>query len=506
MQTARIVADPEFTIGPVDPRLFGSFIEHLGRAVYGGIYDPDHPAADDMGFRRDVLELVKEMGVTIVRYPGGNFVSGYNWLDGVGPQDRRPRRLELAWKSLETNRVGTDEFCEWARRAGVEVNMAVNLGTAGIDEARSLVEYCNHPGGSFYSDMRVANGYAEPHRIKNWCLGNEMDGPWQMGHKTAGEYGRLAAETAKVMKLADPGIELVVCGSSNAKMPAFGKWEATVLEHVYEYVDYISLHQYYHKVDNDLGTFLAQTMEMDDYIRSVVATCDYVRASKKLKKPLYLSFDEWNVWYQNDTDKALMRDTPWQEAPPLYEAPYTCEDALVVGLMLITLLRNADRVKIACMAQLVNTIAPISTVTGGGIWRQTIFYPFMHVANFARGTVLNLQIHSPRYSNPVYDAVPLLDAVAVLNEADQELTIFAVNRSQEGPLTLEGDLRGAGDYQLIEHIVLENPDLSARNTLEAPANVTPRSTALGDFAGGQLSVVLPGLSWNVIRLAKRPTA
>jgi alpha-N-arabinofuranosidase len=502
MPTAKIVADPEFRIGVIDPRLFGSFIEHLGRAVYGGIYDPDHPTADEMGFRQDVIKLVREMGVTIVRYPGGNFVSGYNWRDGIGPKEQRPKRLELAWKSLETNQVGTDEFCEWARRAGVEVNLAVNLGTAGIDEARNLVEYCNHPAGSFYSDLRIANGYTEPHRIRTWCLGNEMDGPWQMGHKTPDEYGRLAAETAIAMKWVDPDIELVACGSSSATMPTFGKWEATVLEHVYEYVDYLSLHQYYRKTDNDLATFLAQTLEMDNFIQSVVATCDYIRARKKLKKRLYLSFDEWNVWYQNDSDRAIMHDTPWQVAPPLYEAPYTFEDALVVGLMLITLLRNANRVKIACLAQLVNTIAPISTVTGGGIWRQTIYYPFMHVANFARGTVLNLQIRSPQYSNPLYDAVPLLDGVAVLNEEDEQLTIFAVNRSQEEPLTLEGDLRGVGDYKLVEHIMLENPDPLARNTLDQPNNVIPHSGGGAEFSKGWLSAVLPAVSWNVIRLSK----
>jgi alpha-N-arabinofuranosidase len=295
----------------------------------------------------------------------------------------------------------------------------------------------------------------------------------------------------------------VACGSSNAKMPTFGAWEATVLDHTYEHVDYISLHQYFRKNDNDLGTFLGQSLEMDNFIRSVVATCDYVYAKKKLKKQLYLSFDEWNVWYQNDADQALMHDPPWQVAPPLYEAPYNFEDALVVGLMLITLLRNADRVKIACLAQLVNTIAPISTVNGGGVWRQTTFYPFMHVANFAKGTVLNLQIQSAQYSNPVYDAVPLLDAVAVLNEEGAELTIFAVNRSQDGPLALEGDLRGVGDYKLIEHIVLENPDPSARNTIASPNNVVPRSQVQGDFANGQLSVSLPRLSWNVIRLAKK---
>jgi alpha-N-arabinofuranosidase len=402
---------------------------------------------------------------------------------------------------LETNEIGTDEFCEWARRAGSEVNMAVNLGTGGIDDARSLLEYCNHPGGSLYSDMRIANGYPEPHKIKTWCLGNEMDGRWQLGHKTADEYGRHAATTAAAMKWVDPSIELVACGSSNRKMPTFGQWEATVLDHVYEYVDYISLHQYYNKKDNDLGTFLAQTVQMDDFIRSVAATSDYVRAKKGLKKQLYLSFDEWNVWYQNPIDRELMEEQPWQVAPPLFEAPYTHEDALVVGMMLITLLRNADRVKIACLAQLVNTIAPISTVTGGPAWRQATYYPYLHASCYGRGTVLNLQVRSPSYANSTFDAVPLLDAVAVLNEEREEMTVFAVNRSQEGALPLQGDMRGVGNHRVVEHLVLEHIDPLAKNTAERPHEVVPHGRGDAQLRDGQLTATLPPLSWNVIRLA-----
>lgn len=503
MQSAKIVADPEFRIGEVDPRLYGSFIEHLGRAVYGGIYEPGHPTADELGFRRDVLDLVRELQCTIVRYPGGNFVSGYDWRDGVGPKAQRPRRLDLAWMSLEPNEVGTDEFCAWARQAGVEVNMAVNLGTGGIDQARSLLEYCNHAGGSLYSDMRIANGYRDPHRIKTWCLGNEMDGRWQLGHKTADEYGRLAAETAVAMKWVDPAIELVACGSSHGQMPTFGTWEATVLDHVYEYVDYLSLHQYYRKTGDDTGTFLAQTLQLDDFIHSVVAICDYVRAKKRLKQQLYLSFDEWNVWYhQAAHDRQLMKEQPWQVAPPLCEEPYTLEDALVVGLMLITLLRHADRVKIACIAQLVNAIAPISTVTGGGAWRQTTFYPFLHASRYGRGAVLDLQVRSPTYPNETFDAVPLLDSVAVLDEEREELVVFAVHRGQEGPLPLEGDLRGVAGYKVVEHLVLEHADPLARNTVERPDEVVPHTRGDARLADGRLTATLPRLSWNVIRLAK----
>ncbi len=502
MQTANIVADPEFRIGEVDPRLYGSFIEHLGRAVYGGIYEPGHPTADEHGFRRDVLDLSRELGVTIVRYPGGNFVSGYDWQDGVGPQDRRPRRLDLAWMSLEPNAVGTDEFCQWARLAGAEVNMAVNLGTGGIDQARSLLEYCNHPGGSLYSDLRIANGHREPHNIRTWCLGNEMDGRWQIGHKTADEYGRLAAETAVAMKWVDPSIELVACGSSHGQMPTFGAWEATVLDHVYDYVDYLSLHQYYRKTD-DLGTFLAQTLQMDDFIHAVIATCDHVRAKKRLTKQLYLSFDEWNVWYHaRERDRQIMREQRWQVAPPLCEEQYTHEDALVVGLMLITLLRHADRIKIACIAQLVNAIAPISTVTGGGAWRQTTFYPFLHASRYGRGVVLDLQVRSPTYPNATFDAVPLLDAVAVLDEEREELAVFAVNRGQEESLALDGDMRGVAGYRVVEHLVLEHPDPLAENTIEQPDTVVPHTRGDAQLADGRLTATLPRLSWNVIRLAR----
>lgn len=515
MQTAKIIADPEFRIGEVDPRLYGAFLEHLGRAVYNGIYEPGHPTADDLGFRQDVLDLVRELDVPLVRYPGGNFVSGYDWQDGVGPRDRRPRRLDLAWRTLETNQVGTDEFCTWARRAGAEVYMAVNLGTGGIEEARALLEYCNHPGGSLHSDRRIANGYPEPHGIKTWCLGNEMDGPWQLGHKTADEYGRHAATTAAAMKLVDPTIELVACGSSHRGMPTFGAWEATVLDHVYEYADYLSLHQYYHykplpptpgvapgyfpTEQADPGTFLAQTLLMDDFIRSVVATCDYVRARKRQKKQIYLAFDEWNVWNPTRDDFLGIREQPWREAPPLFEEPYTHLDALMVGLMLLTLLRHADRVKIGCLAQLVNTIAPIRTVIGGPARRETIYYPLLHASRYGRGVVLDLQVRSPQYDNATFDAVPVLDAVAVLNGEQEELTVFAVNRGGEDALRLEGDLRGIGGYGVVEHLVLEHPDPMAANTAEQPDTVVPHARGDAAWSEGRLTATLPPLSWNVVR-------
>ena len=304
----KLIADKDYTIGEVSPRLFGSFIEHLGRAVYGGVYEPGHPTADDQGFRQDVLALVKELGVPIVRYPGGNFVSGYRWQDGTGPRSLRPRRQELAWNSIETNEVGIDEFQEWARRAGSEVMMAVNLGTGTAAEARDLVEYCNFPGGTALSDRRRANGFEKPFGIRTWCLGNEMDGPWQMGHRTAEEYGRIACEAAKLMKSTDPEIELIACGSSSSSMPTFGEWETTVLNNCYDQVDYLSLHSYYGNRSDNSAEFLACSKDMDQFITDVSAICDAVKATRHAKKTMYLSFDEWNVWFHsNEQDKKVER-------------------------------------------------------------------------------------------------------------------------------------------------------------------------------------------------------
>ncbi len=504
MRHARIVADRDFRAGDVDRRLFGAFLEHLGRAIYGGIYEPGHPTADEQGFRQDVLELIRPLNVPIIRYPGGNFVSGYNWEDGVGPVTQRPRRLELAWKSIETNAVGTNEFAAWAKRAGAEVMLAVNLGTRGIDAARNLVEYCNRPGGTYWSDLRITHGVPEPHGIKLWCLGNEMDGPWQIGQKTADEYGRIATEAAKVMKWVDPTIELVACGSSHPRMSTYPQWELTVLEHTYEHVDYISLHTYYRLNGDDLGTFLAQNLEMDEYIRTVAATCDFVRAKKRSRKRVHLSFDEWNVWYHSrERDQELYRTRPWTVAPPLTEEQYTLVDALVVGCMLITLLKHADRVKIACIAQLVNAIAPISTVTGGGAWRQTTYYPFLHASRYGRGAVLDLQIASPVYDNAQFGPVPLLEATATLDEEAERLTIFAVNRDQFAALPLEGDLRCFSGFDVIEHIVLEHDSPHATNTSEHPDEVVPHARGDAAVRDGRLSATLPRLSWNVIRLARK---
>ncbi|WP_309120656.1 alpha-N-arabinofuranosidase [Paenibacillus sp.] len=497
-KSASMIVDKDFVIGKVDDRLYGSFIEHLGRAVYGGIYEPGHPEADERGFRKDVLKLVRDLRVPIVRYPGGNFVSGYDWKDGIGPVADRPKRLELAWRTVEPNLFGLNEFADWSKAAGSEVMWAINLGTQGIEDARNVVEYANHPSGSYWSDLRVSHGYREPHKIKTWCLGNEMDGPWQIGHKTAHEYGRLAQEAAKVMKWTDPSIELVACGSSALGMKTFADWEATVLDHTYEHVEYLSLHTYYGNAENDTPTFLARSLQMDEFIDSVSAICDYVKAKKRSKKKMFLSFDEWNVWFHShESDKKL---EPWQVAPPQLEDVYTMEDALVVGCMLISLLKHADRVKMACLAQLVNVIAPIMTQNGGPAWAQTIYYPYLHASVFGRGQALVPLVRSDKYDTKQITDVPYLESVAVHNEASNEVTIFAVNRHLEESLAFEADLRSFGACTLIEHLVLENDDLKAVNTASAPDNVRPHANGNASVDGSRVLATLGKASWNVIRL------
>lgn len=496
---AKMVVDKAFRIAEIDKRIYGSFIEHLGRAVYGGIYDPSHASADESGFRNDVKQLIQELQVPIIRYPGGNFVSGYNWEDGVGPVASRPKRLELAWKTVEPNEVGTNEFMKWAKEAGSEVMMAVNLGTRGIDAARNLIEYCNHPGNSYYSDLRKQHGASDPYNIKTWCLGNEMDGPWQIGHKTADEYGRLALETAKAMRQVDSSIELVACGSSNTGMPTFPEWEATTLDHTYEAVDYISLHQYYGNPTNNTADYLARSMDMDHFIHTVISTCDYIKAKKRSKKTMNLSFDEWNVWYHSNEADSKM--DPWSIAPPQLEDVYNFEDALLVGSMLLTFLRHADRVKMACLAQLVNVIAPIMTEDGGRVWKQTIFYPYMHTSTFGRGVSLKPVVDSPKYDASDYTDVPYLDSAVVYDEENEYLTIFALNRHLSESLDLNCDVRSFEGYQIEEHIVLENDDLKAVNTADEE-KVAPHRGGQSQLDDGMLTARIAKASWNVIRLRK----
>jgi alpha-N-arabinofuranosidase len=508
MPRATITLDRDFTAGPVPSRLFGSFVEHMGRCVYTGIYEPGHETADENGLRHDVLDLVKELGVTVVRYPGGNFVSGYNWEDGVGPVESRPTRLDGAWHTVESNAFGLHEFATWSKEAGTEIMEAINLGTQGVDAARRLVEYANHPGGTYLSDLRKANGSAEPFDIKLWCLGNEMDGPWQIGHKTADEYGRLAEEAARAMRFVDPSIELVACGSSSSGMPTFGAWEQTVLGHTYEQVDYVSLHAYYQEHDGDAASFLASAVDMDYFIESVVATADAVRARGKHSKHINLSFDEWNVWYQRgltteDQPAVITASGQWREHPRVIEDEYNVTDAVVVGTLLNSLLRHGDRVKIANQAQLVNVIAPIRSEEGGPAWRQSIFWPFARMAALARGEILRAAVSSDRYETAKFGDADLIDVSATWDEESGRVALFLADRGLDDAAEVEVLLRGLDAARVIRAEVLATPDGGDRftsNNLADGERVGLRDLDGVAVDGGRVTLTLPALSWAVVEL------
>jgi alpha-N-arabinofuranosidase len=512
MRTVRVLLDRDFAIGVTDRRLFGAFVEHLGRCVYGGIFEPGHPEADNKGFRRDVIRLVKELGPTIMRYPGGNFVSGYDWEDGIGPADKRPRRMDLAWMSIETNQFGTNEFIDWCRLTGIEPMLAVNLGTRGADAARHLVEYCNHPGGTTLSDLRREHGWEQPHAVKFWCLGNEMDGPWQMEAKTAEEYGRVAVESAKMMKWVDPSIELAVCGSSGRNIATYGSWEDMVLQHTFDHVEFISLHTYLNNYADDTEAFLASPDLMDSFIDEVVAIADAVAARRRSPKRLMLSFDEWNVWYRTRRDRKSRIKPDWPVAPPILEEVYTMKDSLAFGGACISLLNHADRVKAACLAQLVNAIAPIMTETGGPAWRQTIFYPFQHMSQFGRGRVLRTKVDSPTYDARYFDprgpidnyypllGVPYVKLSAVHDEKAGALTLFALNRhlKEEAPLQIRAKEFAA--FELAEALEMHDSDLEAVNTKANPDRIKPTALRKVSIEKDGVRATLAPASWTVIRL------
>ena len=495
--TAQIRIDARARIAPIDNRIYSSFIEHMGRAVYTGIYEPEHESADAFGFRRDVMELIRPLNLACIRYPGGNFLSGYNWLDGIGPAKERPVRPELAWFALEPNLVGTDEFLQWCERLGVSAMLGVNLGTGTPQGACDLLEYVNGTLPTQYASLRRANGHDAPYGVRLWCLGNEMDGPWQICAKTAEEYGRIACETAKMMKWLDPSIELVACGSSFRTMPTFGAWEKTVLEQCYPHIDYLSLHQYYQNNDGDVPSFLARSVEMDRFIREVADISRAEKARRGSDHDVFLSFDEWNIWYHFQSEGAVPER--WTFPRAIEEERYDGADALLAGCMINTLLRNADVVKIACLAQLVNTIAPIMTEPGGKAWVQTIYYPFLYASRFGRGSSLSLLIDSPRYACKIGDAIPTIDGAATLSQDESEIALFLVNRSLAQEQNCDISLANLRAMSVLGCVTLCGFSAGSANTADA-APVHPAELPHGELRDNTLKITLPQFSWNMIRI------
>ncbi|HWU16956.1 MAG TPA: alpha-L-arabinofuranosidase C-terminal domain-containing protein [Devosia sp.] len=498
MTKASVIVDKDFVLSDLDRRIFGQFAEHMGRCIYGGLYEPGHPTADEHGFRQDVMELVKELGVTIVRYPGGNMLSGYNWEDGVGPKDQRPRRLELSRFVTETNQMGTDDFIDWCRKTGIEPMLATNVASRDLNGAWGHVEYCNIPGGTTMSDKRRANGYEEPHNVKFWCIGNEPDGFWQIAQKSAKEYGRIVAEAAKIIKWIDHDIEVAASASSNRNMPHYGDWERTILEDAFEYIDYLAPHTYF-KNDPDTMEFFANIELMDTYIKETVAMCDAVAGQRRSSKRIMLSFDEWNIAARWKPEDKKAKPGEWPEVMPIIEDVYTVEDALLIGGTMQTLINNGDRVKVACFAQLVNVIAPIMTEDGGPAWRQTIFWPLALASKYGHGKIMKQVVSSEKTSTKAWAEMPYLVSTVLHDDATGQTVIFALNRNLEEPMDLSVALKGLGaERRITATHEIANADLKATNTKDNPDNIRPGTIALVRIDGETVNASLKPASWNVI--------
>jgi alpha-N-arabinofuranosidase len=466
----------------------------MGRCIYGGVYDPASPHADERGLRTDVLAALRELNFRSIRYPGGNFLSGYRWEDGVGPREQRPRRRELAWHSIETNQFGTNEFIDFCKAVKAAPMLGVNMGTGTIQDAAALVEYCNAPTGSHYSDLRAAHGYPAPHGVAYWCLGNEMDGPWQIGHLDAVAYSLKAREAAKLMRWQDPAIKLIACGSSSSSMPTYPEWDRVVLEACWDQVDYHSLHYYANNDANDTGSFLALSAQFEAHLDTLSAVLRYVKAKTRSKHDVYLSWDEWNVWYKDRT-----MDGQWTEAPHLIEEVYNLEDALVVAQWLNVFLRKSDVLKIACIAQIVNIIAPILT-TREALLKQSSYYPLMLFSKLAKGVALDVSVRAPLYHTAQFGDMPLLDVSAAHDAADGSAVVFIVNRNQIAPQVVELHWQDRTPTRFTALHQVAGTDPKAANSFEDPTHIIAVQRPVPPANGNLTSLTLPPLSFTALEV------
>jgi alpha-N-arabinofuranosidase len=487
---ARIKIDVDRTIGTVDPLLFGNFAEHLGRMIYGGIYDERSPLSDTFGFRRDVIDVVKRLGVSILRWPGGNFASGYDWKDGIGPKDRRPARPELAWNDVETNRFGTDEFLRYVQTIGAEPYICVNLGLGTIGEARDWVEYTNGTTATYWANERRKNGHEQPYGVKYWALGNEIDGPWQLGHKNAADYATFALEAAKAMRGIDPSIKLVASGSSNYGADWIG-WNRTVVQTLRNTVDYIALHTYINNRDNDFERYVGTAaLNVERYIDTTASLIREVRTGPS-PRPIYIAYDEWNVWYRTGNKEKL-------------EEVYNVEDAVAMGLFFNAFIRHADVVKMANLAQMVNVIAPIVT-NEKGLLLQSIYFPIAEYGRQRGRTSLDVWVSAPRYRLPNREQeIPYLDVSATYDAAAREVALNVLNRSRDRDLDTSIEL-ASGRWDTAAQVwQMNDTDLKAVNTFSEPERVRPRVTTatLGEGPEG-VRYTFPAHSLTILRLKLR---
>ncbi|MBI1760270.1 MAG: alpha-N-arabinofuranosidase [Acidobacteria bacterium] len=483
---ARIKIDIDRTIGDVSPLLFGNFAEHLGRMIYGGVYEEGSPLADKDGYRKDVMEVVKQLNVSILRWPGGNFASGYNWKDGIGPKDQRPVRKDLAWDDLESNRFGTDEFLKYCETIGTEPYICINAGLGTIDDARHWVEYCNEARHTYWADQRRKNGREQPYKVKYWALGNEIDGPWQLGNKSAEEYSKFALEAAKAMRSTDSSIKLIASGSSNYGADWI-HWNRTVINTLKNTADYIALHTYINNRDNDFERFLAWSQTLDNYIEVTAGLIKQAQVGNPNPRPFYIAYDEWNVWYRTGNREKL-------------EEVYHFEDALAMGMFFNSFFRRADVVKMANLAQMVNVIAPITT-NKQGLFLQTIYFPLAEFAKQKGNQALNVLVSAPTYKVGNRPPLKYLDVSTTYNAAEKTLFVNVLNRSKDKDLTTRIDNQEGQLTNAVGVWELNHPDLKATHTFGDDKKVRPVTRNLtATVENNGFNYTFPAHSLTILRL------
>jgi len=530
---AKITLHPAYKVGEISPRLFGAFLEPIGSMVNGSMYNPKHPTADDLGFRKDFMEGLHDAKLPAVRLPGGNFVSGWRWKDSIGKKEERRKNLDMAWFQYVPNDVGHDEYLQWAERTGFEPMYTINLGTGGINDAIDIVEYTNFPGGTYWSDLRGKNGHEKPYGVKTWYLGNEMDGPWQIASydKDPRGYGILAHETSKAMKWTDPSIETVACVSSSPFLAHYPDWDRIVLEECYETVDYISLHHYHSALPDDIGALMAGIKAYEDYIDTEIALCDYIKTKLRVKKTMMLSLDEYgssfreskgaefgragrmpmDTFYTFDPDREYVSHDPddWSTRRYRYRGSEIAT-TLANAATTLALIRRADRVKIGCATQGLNMLCATDREH---VWKSASYYTMTQMIDYAKGISIrpvvecdtdNVGTYAVDNMNQYegFDNVPYVTAAAALNEENGELTVFVINADWEDEQEFTLDVSGFEGFTFQEHLAMYTDDIMAANSYENPDAIKPVIEQDTACEGGVLSATLKKLSWNVFRFTK----
>lgn len=529
---AKITIHPSFPIGEISPKLYGTFLEPIGTMVNGTMYNPKHPTADEQGFRTDVINALKEAGMSYIRLPGGNFVSCWDWQDSIGPKEQRKAHLDLAWKQYITNEVGHDEYLQWAEKTGAAPLYTINLGTGDIRDAISIVEYTNHEGGTWWSDKRAEYGHKDPYGVKVWYLGNEMDGPWQLGswEKDPKGYGITVNEVSKAVKWVDPTIETVVCGSSAPFMDHYPSWEETVLQECYETVDYLSVHHYHIAPPGDYLALLGGSVYYEDFINTEAAVCDVVAAKLRSPKKMMISFDEYGSMmippkelhpgygphnmaachYVFDPERKHVRHDP-DNMPERVFPGGDMIHALSTASTLLAFIRHADRVKIACMT---GGIGALCSSNHDHVWKSASFYAFTQLMKYGRGTSLVTKVDSETFDLPGYfiddnsqytgkKDVPYIDSATAYDEENGRLSVFVINRSSDTAYPVSLDVNAFEGYVFDQHLELYSEDMDLKNTYENPDAIVPVQSEKASFENGTLQTEVKPLSFNVLTFIKK---